>query len=90
MSKGFDTILQQRFAPLNFSIVRGFPNTIPIMDEWGDFLPRFKEKEEDNLAHHVIKFHQYMDQLSIHHEDENVYVFVRWLCETMVQNSSCF
>ena len=69
-------MLAQRFAPLNFSIVPGFPNTVPTMDEWGDFLPQFREKEEDNLAHHVIKFHQYMDQLSIHHEDVLMKMFM--------------
>ena len=93
MSKGFDTFLAHRFAPLNFSLVPGFPNTVPIMDKWGDCLPRFREKEEDNPTDHVIKFHQCMDQLSIHHEDvltKNVYLFIRWLCETMVQSSSCF
>ena len=76
MSKRFETMLAQRFAPLNFSNVPGFPNTIPTMDEWGDFLPQFREKEEDNPTHHVIKFHQYMDQLSIHHE----YVLMKILC----------
>ena len=76
MSKGFDTILAQRLAPLNFLVVPGFPNTVPIMDEWGDFLPRFREKEEDNPAHHVIKFHQCMDQLSIHHEDVLMKMFM--------------
>ena len=61
MSNGFDTILAQSFASLNFSVVLGFPNTVPIMVEWGYFLSRFKEKEEDNPTHHVIKFNQYMD-----------------------------
>ena len=61
MSKGFNTMLAQRYAPLNFSVVPGFPNSVPTMHEWGDFLPQFREKEEDNLAHHVIKFHQCMD-----------------------------
>jgi hypothetical protein len=72
-------ILAQRFAPLNFSVVPGFPNPAPSFSEWAYFLPIFSEKDEDNLAHHVIKFHQYMDQLNIHHEDvvdENVYVFI--------------
>ena len=76
MSKCFETMLAKRFALLNFSNVPGFPNTVPIIDEWGDFLPRFQEKEEDNLAHHVIKFHQYMDQLSIHHEDVLMKMFM--------------
>ena len=42
----------------------------------GRFSSRFREKEEDNLTHHVIKFHQYMDQLSIHHEDVLMKMFM--------------
>ena len=76
MSKHFETMLAQRFAPFNFSNVPGFPNTVPFIDECEDFLPWFREKEEDNPAHHVIKFHQYMDQLSIHHEDVLMKMFM--------------
>ena len=76
MSKRFETMLAQRFAPLNFSNVPGFPNTVPIIDEWEGVLPLFQEKEEDNPAHHVIKFHQYMDQLGIHHEDVLMKMFM--------------
>ena len=57
MSYHFETMLAQRFDLLNFLVVPGFPNIVPIIDEWGYFLPRFQEKEEDNPAHHVIKFH---------------------------------
>ena len=69
MSKHFETMLAQRFAPFNFSNVPGFPNTVPTMDEWGYFLPRFLEGEDENPAYQVLKFHQYMDHLNIHHED---------------------
>ena len=46
------------------------------MDEWGDFFPRFREKEEDNLSLHVINFNQYMDKLNIHHEDALMKMFM--------------
>ena len=26
----------RRFSPFNFSVVPGFPNVVPTMDEWGD------------------------------------------------------
>ena len=45
MCKRFETMLAQRFAPFNFSDVPGFPHAVPTMDEWGDFLPRFKEND---------------------------------------------
>ena len=60
MSSRWETMMAQRFAPFNFSDVPGFPHEVPTMDEWGDFLPRFKENDDDNPTHHVIKFHQYM------------------------------
>ena len=63
MCKRFETMVAQRLASFDFSDIPGFPNTVPTIDEWGDFLPQFKEKEEDNPAHHVIKFHQYMHTL---------------------------
>ena len=67
-------ILAQRFSPLNFSDVPGFPNAVPIMDEWGDFLPQFREKKDDNLPAHLLRFHEVMYQLGINHKD--VYVFL--------------
>ena len=48
MSKTMEAILAQRFAPFIFSDVPGFPNPVPIMDVWGDFLPLFRESKEDN------------------------------------------
>jgi hypothetical protein len=67
MSKVFATILAWRFTPLDFSIV-------PSIDIWGDHLPRFVEKKEDNPSDHLIRFHQCMVQLNIH--DGDVYVFI--------------
>ena len=45
-----DKILAQRFAPFNFSIVPGFLNVVPIVDEWGDYFPIFK-RHRDELIH---------------------------------------
>ena len=76
MSKSFATLSAQRFSPLDFSSVPGFPHLVPDMFEWGDFLPVFKEQEEDNLAEHLLKFHECMDLLDQQHED--VHVFIIW------------
>ena len=64
-----EAIVVARFAPFNFSVVSYFPNNVPTMDEWGDFLPIFRGDGHDHPAQHLIEFHQYMDQLDIHHED---------------------
>ena len=64
-----EAIVAARFSPYKFAYTPGFPNTVLFIDVCGDDLLWFREKDEDNPAHYVIKFHQYMDQLSIHHED---------------------
>ena len=76
MSKAFASLLARRFAPLDFSSIPGFPHAVPDISEWGDFLPIFKEKEDDNPAEHLLKFHECMDLLDLQHED--VHVFVVW------------
>jgi hypothetical protein len=58
--------LAQNFS-LNFSIVPGFPNVVSPMDIWGDYLPIFREDKDDNLADHLLEFHEFMHQLGIHH-----------------------
>jgi hypothetical protein len=63
-----ETILDQRFALLNFSVVCNFPNHAPSFSECADFLPVFSRKEEDNPAQHLIKYHWWIDQLDVYHE----------------------
>jgi hypothetical protein len=55
-----DKILAQRFAPFNFSIVPGFLNVVPIVDEWGDYFPIFKRHRDDNPVEHLREFHELM------------------------------
>ena len=62
-------IVARRSAPLEFSTVPGFPHPVPSMTEWGDFLPIFRERREDNLADHLIKFHECMNLLDLQHKD---------------------
>jgi hypothetical protein len=63
-----EEILARRFAPFNFSAIPGFPNVVPSPNEWGDYLPRFREREEDNPAQHLWEFHELMHQWEIQHE----------------------
>jgi hypothetical protein len=71
-----EEILARRFAPFNFSAIPSFPNVVPSMDEWGDYLPRFRECEEDNPAQHLSEFHELMRQWEIHHEDVLLKMFM--------------
>jgi hypothetical protein len=71
-----EKILARRFAPFNFSAIPGFPNVVPSPDEWGDYLPIFREHEEDNPAQHLCEFHELMHQWEIHHEDVLLKMFM--------------
>jgi hypothetical protein len=71
-----EAILAQRFSPFNFSYVYDFPNVVPTMDEWGDFLPRFREHRDDNPIEHLLEFHELMHQWGIHHEDVLMNMFM--------------
>jgi hypothetical protein len=71
-----EAILARRFAPFDFSAILGFPNLVTHIAECSYFLPIFREKDEDNHAQHLIKFHQYMNQLDIHHEDVLMKMFM--------------
>ena len=64
-----EKILAQRFVPFIFSAIPGFPNDVPSPDEWSNYLPRFREREEDNPAQHLWEFHELMHQWEIHHLD---------------------
>ena len=79
MSKAFVALLAQRFSPLNFSTVPGFPHPVPHLTEWGDFLPILRERNEDNPAEHIIKFHECMDLLDLQHEDVGMKMFMHSL-----------
>ena len=74
-----------RFSLFNFLVTPDFPNNVPTMDEWGDFLPIFRGDDHDHLAQHLIEFHQYMNQLGIHHEDVLLKMFMYSLEENARQ-----
>ena len=71
-----EAILAQGFSPINLSVVPGFPNVVPTIDEWGDFLPRFREHRDENPAKHLLEFHELMHQWGIHHEDVLMQMFM--------------
>jgi hypothetical protein len=71
-----EAILARRFAPFNFSIIPSFPNVVPTIDEWGDFLPRFREHRDDNPVEYLFEFHELMHQWGIHHEDVLMKMFM--------------
>jgi hypothetical protein len=71
-----DKIMARRFASFNFSVVPSFPNVVPTLNEWGDFLPKFREHKEDSPTEHLCEFHELMHQWEIHHEDVLMKMFM--------------
>jgi hypothetical protein len=71
-----EAILAQRFAPFNFFVVPCFPNLVPTIDEWGDFMPIFREHKDDDPAKHLLEFHELKHQWEIHHEDALMKMFM--------------
>ena len=69
-------IVAWRFAPLDFSVVPGFPHLVPSMTEWGYFFPIFRERTEDILADHLIKFHECMNLLDLQHKNVRMKMFM--------------
>jgi hypothetical protein len=76
MARSSVDIVAARFSPLDFSNIPGFPNLVPGIRVWEDYLPRFREVDNDNLAHHLVEFHYCMHQLSIFHEDVLMKMFM--------------
>jgi hypothetical protein len=72
-----EVILVERFSIFNFSVVHGFPNIVPTIDEWGDYLPRFRYNIDDKyLVDHLLDFHEVMHRLGMHHEDVLMKMFM--------------
>jgi hypothetical protein len=53
-----EAILARRYEPLNFLVIRGFPNPVLSFSERTNFLNLFCGDEGDNPAQHLIDFHQ--------------------------------
>jgi hypothetical protein len=62
MSKAMEAILAHMFSPFDFFVVPVFPNVIPTIDEWGYYLPIFKESKNDHPIEHFLTFHELMHQ----------------------------
>jgi hypothetical protein len=76
MSSSFAARIAARFAPLDFTNVYGFPNTVPDMNIWAYILPKFGEDEDDNPDQHLFEFHKLMEELNVHHEDVLMKMFM--------------
>jgi hypothetical protein len=67
-----EAILDQRFFFCDFSNVVGFPNPILSRDEWEGILPIFKGEYWEDLAEHLLDFHEFIHERQIVHEDVKI------------------
>ena len=59
--------------------IPGFPHKIPKVD-WGSDLPRFQDKNTDNILLHLIQFHIHSSRLKGDwHEDCLMKIFMETL-----------
>jgi len=62
-------LLANKFAPLNFSSVVGYPYHVASFHEWYEFFPRFSGNTDGRLDQHLKDFHECMEQLGIVFKD---------------------
>jgi hypothetical protein len=70
------SILVQKFAPFNFSSIYGYPHPVSAINEWDDYLPRFRGSKHDHPGEKLLKFHAYMLEHGFFHED----VWIKMFC----------
>jgi hypothetical protein len=68
-------ILAKRYAFCDFSSIAGFPNPVPTINEWGDYLPRFRGSKYDHPGEHLFNFHECMLEHGFVHEDVLIKLF---------------
>jgi hypothetical protein len=70
-----EKILAKRYAFCDFSDIAGFPHPVPTINEWDDYLPRFRGSEYDHPGEHLFNFHQCMLEHGFLHEDVLIKLF---------------
>jgi hypothetical protein len=74
-------ILSQIFSPFNFSSISGYPHPVPAINEWDDYLLRFRGSKHDHPDEHLLKFHVCMLEHGFFHENVWIKMFSFYLEE---------
>lgn len=59
---GIPTFLANKFSPLDFSSIAGYPNHVPSFHEWNTYLPRSSGNKDRTPNQHLKDFHECMEQ----------------------------
>ena len=70
-----EKILAKRYVFCDFSDIAGFPHPVPTINEWGDYLPRFRGSKYDHPGEHLFNFHECMLEHGFVHEDVLIKLF---------------
>jgi hypothetical protein len=70
-----EKILAKRYGFCDFSNIAGFPHPVPTINEWDDYLPRFRGSKYDHPGEHLFNFHQCMLEHGFVHEDVLIKLF---------------
>lgn len=70
------TFLVNKFGPLYFTRIAGYPHYMPPFHEWNENLSRFSGNEYEDPVYHLQEFHECMEQQSIICEDGKMKLFM--------------
>jgi hypothetical protein len=70
-----EKILDRRFAPFNFSFFLRFPNVVPAINVWDDYLSIFRGSKNDHPGKHLFNFHIRMLEHNFVHKDILIKMF---------------
>jgi hypothetical protein len=73
--------LARRFSPFNFSYVTHFPNVVPAINEWDDYILRLIGSKHDHPDEHLFNFDICMLEQNFFHEDVLIKMFRFYLEE---------
>lgn len=73
--------LANKFSPLDFPSITGYPNHVPPFHEWNTYLPRFKGNTYTRPYQHLKYFHECMERHNISLEDVQMKLFMYYLDE---------
>ena len=59
------------YAPMNISIIIGYPNQIARAD-WKKYLPIFKDQKGDDAAIDLFRFHKHIHKLGVGWHDDSL------------------
>jgi hypothetical protein len=62
-------ILAHIFSPFNFSAISGYTHPVLAINEWDDYLLRFRGSKHDDPSKHLLKFHVCMLDHRFFHKD---------------------